>query len=69
MTNDFCEGTMRVLKDQILPRTKEFNVQLLLDFNLSRMESYYQRRCLDVANPGTLFTDQSNSTEYNVFLR
>ena len=41
---------MRVLKDQILHITKTFNVQQLLDFILSRMEAYYQRRCLDVAN-------------------
>ena len=69
MTNHFCEAAMRVLKDQILHRTKEFNVQQLLDFIMSRMEAYYQRRCLYVANPGTLFMDQSNSTPYNVFQR
>ena len=69
MTNNFCEAAMRVLKDQILPRTKEFNVQQLLDFIMSRMEAYYQRRCLYVANPGTIFMDQSNSTPYNVFQR
>ena len=69
MTKNFCEGTMRVLKDQILHRTKSFNVQKLLDFILSRMEAYYQRRCLYVANPGTLFMEQSNSTPYNVFQR
>ena len=69
MTNNFCEAAMRVLKDQLLHRTKKFNVQQLLDFILSRMEAYYQRRCLYVANPGTFFADQSNSTQYNVFLR
>ena len=69
MTNNFCEAAMRVLKDQILHRTKEFNVQKLFDFILSRMEGYYQRRCLYVTNPGTLFMDQSNSTPYNVFQR
>eukprot|EP00745_Piridium_sociabile_P033819 TRINITY_DN58127_c0_g1_i1.p1 TRINITY_DN58127_c0_g1~~TRINITY_DN58127_c0_g1_i1.p1 ORF type:complete len:269 (-),score=45.25 TRINITY_DN58127_c0_g1_i1:4-810(-) len=49
-TNNFCETAMRVLKDQILNRTKAFNVQQLLDFICSKMEHYYERRCIDVAN-------------------
>ena len=40
---------MRALKDNILGRTKAFNVQLF-HFVISRMEGYYQRRLIDAAN-------------------
>jgi hypothetical protein len=49
-TNNFCETGMRVLKDRVLNRTKAFNVQQLIDFVSTRMELYYERRCVDVAN-------------------
>lgn len=49
-TNNFCETAMRVLKDRVLNRTKAFNVQQLVDFVCTRMELYYERRCVDVAN-------------------
>ena len=52
-TNNFCEAAMRVLKEQVLARTKAFNVQQLVDFIVVRMEAYYQRRCMDVANNRT----------------
>ena len=49
-TKFFCETAMRVLKDQVLNRTKAFNVQQLVDFVSTRLEMYYERRCIDVAN-------------------
>ena len=41
---------MRVLKDNILTRTKDFNLVQLLDFVVCRMDLYYQRRILDAEN-------------------
>lgn len=49
-TNNFCESAMRVVKDEILQRTKAFNLQQLVDFMTTRFDSHYQRRLLDVAN-------------------
>ena len=49
-TNNYCESAMRVLKDNVLHRTKAFNVQQLVDFIVTRYDSHYQRRMLDVAN-------------------
>jgi MULE transposase domain/SWIM zinc finger len=49
-TNNFCESAMRVMKDKILQRTKAFNVQQLIDFIVTRLESHYQRRLIDAAN-------------------
>lgn len=58
-TNNFVEAAMRVLKDQVLMRTKAFNMVQLADFIVMRMDSYYQRRCIDVANNMT--QDHSHS--------
>ena len=52
-TNNFVEAAMRVLKDQVLMRTKAFNIVQLADFIILRMNSYYQRRCIDAANNRT----------------
>lgn len=49
-TNNFCERAMRVLKDQVLNRTKAFNIQQLIDFIFNQMETFYERKCCDVAN-------------------
>ena len=49
-TNNVCEAAMRILKDNILARTKAFNLVQLLDFVVCRMDLYYQRRILDAAN-------------------
>ena len=49
-TNNFCEAAMRILKDRILCRLKAFNLNQLLDFMLTRLEHYYERRLVDVAN-------------------
>ena len=49
-TNNYCESAMRVLKDKVLLRTKAFNVPQLADFVSNRLEGYYERRVIDVAN-------------------
>ena len=49
-TNNYCEAAMRVMKDSVLHRSKAFNVQQLLAFIITRLDSHYQRRLLDVAN-------------------
>ena len=49
-TNNFCEAAMSILKDKILCRLKAFNSNQLVDFILTRLEHYYERRLIDVAN-------------------
>ena len=49
-TNTFVEAAMRVLKDKVCYRVRAFNVIQLLDFILTRYESYYERRLIDIAN-------------------
>lgn len=49
-TNNYAESAMRILKDQIMERTKAFNLLQLLDFVTSRLESYYERRIIDICN-------------------
>ena len=49
-TNNFCESAMRVMKDKVFEGTKAFNVQQLIDFIATRMDSHYQRRLIDAAN-------------------
>ena len=41
---------MRILKEQILRRTKAFNMQQLIDFVCNDLDMYYERRCVAVAN-------------------
>ncbi|KAI4830303.1 hypothetical protein KUCAC02_001943, partial [Chaenocephalus aceratus] len=43
------EAAMRVLKDNILQRTKAFNLPQLFDLLTSRLETYYEARIVDVA--------------------
>ncbi|XP_041468587.1 uncharacterized protein LOC121418660 isoform X2 [Lytechinus variegatus] len=52
-TNNYAEAAMRVLKDSLLHRTKAFNVPQLLDFLTTRMEAFYQRKLVAVANQRT----------------
>ncbi|KAK5897536.1 hypothetical protein CesoFtcFv8_010591 [Champsocephalus esox] len=40
---------MRVLKDNILQRTKAFNLPQLFDLLTSRLETYYEARIVGVA--------------------
>ena len=49
-TNNYCESAMRVMKDKVLQRTKAFNVLQLADFIVTRLDSHYQCRLIDVAN-------------------
>ena len=49
-TNNYVEAFMRVLKDQIFERVRAYNPIQLLDFMMSRMIGYYERRLTDLAN-------------------
>ena len=49
-TNNYVEAFMRVLKDQIFERVRAYNPIKLLDFMMSRMIGYYERRLTDLAN-------------------
>jgi len=49
-TNNYVERAMRVLKDSVLQWTKAFNIPQLVDFIITRFESHYQRRLMDIAN-------------------
>eukprot|EP00057_Strongylocentrotus_purpuratus_P009221 XP_011663695.1 PREDICTED: uncharacterized protein LOC752725 isoform X2 [Strongylocentrotus purpuratus] len=50
VANNFCEAAVRVLRDKVLSKTKAFSIAQLADFVSNRLEDYYQRRILDVAN-------------------
>ncbi|XP_014775784.1 uncharacterized protein LOC106873077 [Octopus bimaculoides] len=49
-TNNYAETAMRIMKDQILERTRAYNMIQLVDFIVTRMETYYERRLIDVCN-------------------
>ena len=49
-TNNFAEAGMRVLKDQVLERTRAYNPLQLVDFMTARLEAYFERRLLDLCN-------------------
>ena len=66
-TNNFCESAVRVLKDKVLERTKAYNmIPQLADFVSSRLQVYYERYILDVAN-GRL--DNIVTSRYMVYKR
>ncbi|KAL1450659.1 hypothetical protein WDU94_002998 [Cyamophila willieti] len=44
------ESSIRVLKEQILQRTKSFNIPQLVDAMTSALSSYYERRILNCVN-------------------
>lgn len=48
--NNFCEASVRVLKDGVLSRTKAYNIVQLADFVSNHLQDYYEGRILDVAN-------------------
>jgi hypothetical protein len=52
-TNNYVESAMRVLKDHIFDRVRAYNVTQLIDFLLTRLPSYYERRLIDLANGKT----------------
>ena len=43
-TNNICEAVMLIIKNLILFRTKAFNAVQLLDFLITRLDSYYKRK-------------------------
>lgn len=49
-TNNYAEAAMRILKDQIFERVRAYNMVQLLDFLVTRLPSYYERRLIDLAN-------------------
>ncbi|XP_022109708.1 uncharacterized protein LOC110989545 [Acanthaster planci] len=49
-TSNYCESAMRILKDKIFHRAKTYTVVQLVDFLLTRMDQYYQKRLLDVGH-------------------
>lgn len=48
-TNNISEAMVRVMKDTILHRMKAFTIVQLVDFLITRLDSYYHQRILDVA--------------------
>ena len=49
-TNNYAEAAMRVLKDKILYRRKAFNVCQLVDFLITRLSLYFERKLIDASN-------------------
>lgn len=49
-TNNFAEITVRLFKDIVLSRNKAYNVIALIDFTITCMEEYYQKRIRNFAN-------------------
>jgi len=49
-TNNTVESSMRILKDRIFKRLKAFNLVQLVDFLVTRLEQYYERRLINVGN-------------------
>lgn len=49
-TTNYVEAAMRILKDQIFQRVRAYNPIQLLDFLLTRLVGYYERRLIDLAN-------------------
>jgi uncharacterized protein (DUF2164 family) len=49
-TNNFAEAAVRVLKDKVFERVKAFNLMQMVDFILTRLEGYYERKLLDAAH-------------------
>ena len=45
-TNNFYEAAMSILKDRIPCCLKAFNLNQLVDFILTRLEHYYERRLM-----------------------
>lgn len=49
-TNNFAEISVRLFKDIVLSRNKAYNVIALIDFVITCMEEYYQKRIRNFAN-------------------
>ncbi|XP_011669803.2 uncharacterized protein LOC105440902 [Strongylocentrotus purpuratus] len=61
-TNNYAEAAMRVLKDNILHRTKAFNIPQLVHFILSRLGPHYQRKLVAVANQRPMISTRMKPT-------
>ncbi|XP_065211061.1 uncharacterized protein LOC135839111 [Planococcus citri] len=48
-TNNYAEATMRVLKDKIFHRTRAYNIIQLIDFLVTKIDPYYERKLLNFA--------------------
>lgn len=48
-TNNYAESTMRILKEKIFHRKRAFNVVQLIDFIITRLDIYYQKKLVDFA--------------------
>ncbi|GBM73949.1 hypothetical protein AVEN_29611-1 [Araneus ventricosus] len=49
-TNNFSEVAVRIFKDEVLSRVREYNVITLIDFCSTTLEGYYNRRLQKFAN-------------------
>ena len=49
-TNNYAEAAMRVVKDKILYRRKAYNVCQLVDFMITRLTHYFERKLIDGSN-------------------
>ena len=49
-TNNFCELNVRLYKDLVLPRCNAYNMTTLVDFTVTKLESYYYNRLLTFAH-------------------
>jgi len=49
-TNNFCEASVRLYKDEVLRRCKAYNTTSLVDFTVNDLERYYIRRLRMFAN-------------------
>jgi len=49
-TNNFCEVNVRLYKDLVLSRCKAYNITTLVDFTVTKLESYYNNRLLKFAH-------------------
>ncbi|GBO41725.1 hypothetical protein AVEN_220317-1 [Araneus ventricosus] len=48
--NNFSEVTVRIFKDEVLPRVRACNVVALIEFCSTALEVYYNRRLQEFAN-------------------
>jgi len=48
-TNNYAEATMCILKDKIFDRKKTFNIVQLVEFIVTRVDKYFERKLIDLA--------------------
>lgn len=59
-TNNIAEAAMKVLKDKVFERVKAFNLVQMVDFVLTRLEGYYERKLLDAAHNRSIVKAKRN---------